>query len=269
MSKPYEGFADFRLTGIVLILQLLIQMDTEKKDQHTQKKASVGAMFDSIAWRYDFLNHFLSFGIDRSWRKKAIRSVSGICSRPRILDVATGTGDLAIEAMKLDPEKITGIDISQKMLEVGSEKISRKGLSSKIELLKGDSENIVFPDKSFNITISAFGVRNFSDTLKGLSEMNRVLSDGGVIMVLEFSRPKALLFRQLYYYYFLNILPFFGRLFSKDKKAYRYLPDTVMKFPDNEEFIKLLNLAGFTGVKQKKLTFGVASIYTGFKQIVQ
>lgn len=232
-------------------------------------KTDVGAMFDSIAWRYDFLNHFLSFGIDLYWRKKAIRSVSDIFTNPRIIDVATGTGDLAIEAMKLNPYKISGIDISRQMLVIGNEKIFRKGLSSKIELNYGDSENIDFPDNIFNIAMSAFGVRNFSNTLKGLSEMYRVLSPGGIIMVLEFSRPKTFLFRQLYYFYFLNILPFFGRLFSKDKSAYRYLPDTVMKFPDNEDFIKLLKIAGFKDVKQERLTFGVASIYTGFKQIVQ
>ncbi len=244
-------------------------MDKQNKDNQAGKKSSVGAMFDSIAWRYDFLNHLLSFGIDHSWRRKAVGSISGIFSEPRILDVATGTGDLAIEALKLNPVKITGIDISLKMLEKGTEKISAKGLSSKIELIEGDSENIAFPDQSFDISMSAFGVRNFTDTLKGLSEMNRILSPGGVIMVLEFSRPNNFIFRKFYFFYFLNILPFFGRLFSRDRAAYRYLPDTVMKFPDNEDFIKLLHSAGFTNVKQKKLTFGVASIYTGFKPNMQ
>ena len=244
-------------------------MDNGRKTQHPGKKAAVGAMFDSIAWRYDFLNHFLSFGIDRSWRRKAIKSISGLFAGPRILDVATGTGDLAVEAMRLNPQKITGIDISPGMLRLGQEKIRRKGLNRKIELMQGDSENIAFPGNSFEVAMSAFGVRNFSDPLKGLSEMKRVLTPGGVIMILEFSRPKTFPFRQLYYFYFLNILPFFGRLFSKDKDAYRYLPDTVMQFPNNEDFIKLLSRAGFINGKQKKLTFGVASIYTALKQSVQ
>lgn len=229
------------------------------------KKAVVGAMFDSIAWRYDFLNHFLSLGIDRSWRKKAIKIISGSATNPRILDVATGTGDLAIAALKLNPIKITGIDISQNMLEIGREKISKKEFSEKIELISGDSENIAFPDNSFDVSMVAFGVRNFSDPLKGLTEMRRVLLPGGMIMVLEFSKPATFPFRQIYNFYFINILPLFGRLFSKNKEAYRYLPDTVMKFPDNEDFIKLMSLAGFTGINQKKLTFGVASIYTGIK----
>jgi demethylmenaquinone methyltransferase/2-methoxy-6-polyprenyl-1,4-benzoquinol methylase len=222
-------------------------MDKVRKDQVNDNKAAVGAMFDSIAWRYDFLNHFLSFGADRCWRKKAIHTLSGKFLSPNILDVATGTADFAITALKLNPGKVTGIDISEKMLSIGEQKISRLGLKGKIELMKGDSENIAFPENSFDAVISAFGVRNFSDTLKGLCEMNRILKPEGIIMVLEFSRPKVFPFRQLYLFYFLNILPFFGRLFSKDKKAYRYLPDTVMKFPDNEDFTRLLKQAGFTG----------------------
>jgi demethylmenaquinone methyltransferase / 2-methoxy-6-polyprenyl-1,4-benzoquinol methylase len=229
------------------------------------KKATVRAMFDSIAWRYDFLNHFLSFGIDHMWRKKAIRIISETHKIPKILDVATGTGDLAIAAMKLNPETITGIDISRKMIDIGREKIVRKKLSHKIKLISGDSENITFSDNSFDVAMVAFGVRNFSDPLKGLTEMNRVLTPGGLIMVLEFSRPSGFPFRQIYNLYFLNILPLLGRLLSKDRNAYRYLPDTVMKFPDNENFIKLMSDAGFTGIRQKKLTFGVASIYTGIK----
>lgn len=240
-------------------------MDSKDSDQRPDNKAVVGAMFDSIAWRYDFLNHFLSFGIDRLWRKKAIRIISEAGQNPRILDVATGTGDLALAAMKLNPDKITGIDISPKMLEIGRGKIREKGLSDKIELLSGDSESITFPDNSFDVAMVAFGVRNFSNPVKGLTEMKRVLIPGGLIMVLEFSKPTGFPFRQIYKFYFLNILPLFGRLFSKDKGAYRYLPDTVMKFPDNEKFMKLMSDAGYTEIKQTKLTFGVASIYTGIK----
>jgi demethylmenaquinone methyltransferase/2-methoxy-6-polyprenyl-1,4-benzoquinol methylase len=229
------------------------------------KKASVGSMFDSIAFRYDFLNHFLSFGIDRLWRRKAIKIISQSHKNPEILDVATGTGDLAIASVKIEPVHVTGIDISQKMLEIGIEKIRKKGLAGRIEMLPGDSEQILFPDNSFDVAMVAFGVRNFADPLRGLSEMNRVLRTGGLIMVLEFSKPALFPFRQLYNFYFLNILPLIGRVFSKNRKAYTYLPESVMQFPDNEKFIELLKNAGFSGTKQKKLTFGVASIYTGVK----
>jgi demethylmenaquinone methyltransferase/2-methoxy-6-polyprenyl-1,4-benzoquinol methylase len=229
------------------------------------KKAIVESMFDSIAWRYDFLNHFLSFGIDRLWRRRAISIISKSYKNPHILDVATGTGDLAIAAMKLNPVKIAGIDISRKMLEAGKKKVERKGFAGQIELISGDSENIPFPDNFFDVAMVAFGVRNFSDPLKGLSEMNRVIRDKGMIMVLEFSKPSGLPFRTIYNFYFRNILPFFGKLFSKDKEAYRYLPDSVMKFPDNEDFLKLLSITGFSDTRQIKLTGGVASIYTGIK----
>lgn len=229
------------------------------------KKAEVESMFDSIAWRYDFLNHFLSFGIDRCWRKRAIRIISKHHRNPQILDVATGTGDLAIAALNLDPVKIFGIDISQNMLAIGKEKISKLGLSGKIELIPGDSEKIPFDDNMFDVSMVAFGVRNFADPLKGLKEMQRVIRNEGMIMVLEFSRPTGFPFRPVYNFYFRNILPFFGKLFSKDKAAYNYLPDSVMKFPDNKEFLNLLVSAGFSNTEQLKLTGGVASIYTGIK----
>jgi len=235
----------------------------------SDKKAAVESMFNSIARRYDFLNHFLSFGIDRIWRKKAIKMISASARNPLILDVATGTADLALTALRINPEKIIGIDISEKMIEIGRKKIIRKGLSDKIELRTGDSENIGFSDCTFDVAMVAFGVRNFSDPLKGLSEMRRVIRPGGSIMVLEFSKPVAFPFRQIYSFYFLNILPFLGRLFSKDRKAYRYLPDSVMQFPDNENFIKILNAAGFINSKQKRLSGGVASIYTGIKPSMQ
>ena len=231
-----------------------------------EKKAAVESMFDSIAWRYDFLNHFLSFNIDRFWRRRAIKIISESYKSPFILDVATGTADLAIAAMKLNPSKITGIDISHKMLEIGKEKIRRKGFTGKIELVPGDSENIPFNDDNFDVAMVAFGVRNFSDPVRGLKEMYRVIRKRGMIMVLEFSKPSGFPFKPIYNIYFRNILPFFGRLFSKDKAAYRYLPESVMKFPDNEEFLKLLVQAGFSGIQQVKLTGGVASIYTGIKQ---
>ena len=244
-------------------------MENHPQNLKEDKRAVVESMFDSIAWRYDFLNHFLSFGIDLLWRRRAIKVISKFCKNPHILDVATGTGDLAIAAMKLNPSKITGIDISQKMLEIGKEKIDRKGFSGKIELIPGDSENIPFGDNVFDVAMVAFGVRNFSDPLKGLSEMKRVIRNEGMIMVLEFSKPSGFPFRPVYNFYFRNILPFFGKLFSKDKAAYSYLPDSVMKFPDNDEFLKLLTLAGFYETRQIKLTGGVASIYTGIRLSTQ
>jgi len=242
---------------LILSLRFILFME--------DKKAAVESMFDSIAWRYDFLNHFLSFGIDRLWRKRAIRIISKNFSNPYIIDVATGTGDLAIASMKLNPKGIKGIDISQKMLEIGRAKIQKLGLSQKIELLSGDSESLPFGDSTFDVAMVAFGVRNFAHPLKGLSEMKRVIRKDGMILVLEFSKPSGFPFRPVYNFYFTNILPFFGKLFSKDKSAYNYLPESVMKFPDNDKFLAMMEEAGFSKNKQVKLTGGVASIYTGFK----
>jgi demethylmenaquinone methyltransferase / 2-methoxy-6-polyprenyl-1,4-benzoquinol methylase len=232
----------------------------------SDKRAAVESMFDSIAWRYDFLNHFLSMGIDKLWRRKAIKIISFHCKNPEILDVATGTGDLAIASLKLNPASVTGIDISKKMLAIGREKIEKKGLNGSITLLEGDSESMPFQDDAFDVAMVAFGVRNFSDPLKGLSEMRRVLRNRGMVMVLEFSKPTGFPFRNIYKFYFLNILPFFGRVFSKDSSAYTYLPESVMKFPDNEDFLHLLRSAGFEATRQIKLTGGIASIYTGIKK---
>jgi demethylmenaquinone methyltransferase/2-methoxy-6-polyprenyl-1,4-benzoquinol methylase len=244
-------------------------MENQTDNTSGGKKEAVESMFDSIAWKYDFLNHFLSLNIDRLWRRRAIKIISQSYKSPNILDVATGTGDLAIAAMKLNPAKITGIDISRKMLEIGKEKVEKKGFADKIDLIQGDSEKIPFINNTFDVAMVAFGVRNFSDPVKGLSEMNRVIRNGGMIMVLEFSKPTGFPIKPLYNFYFRNILPFFGRLFSKDKDAYNYLPDSVMKFPDNEEFLKLLVKAGWSETHQVKLTGGVASIYTGIKLSMQ
>ena len=244
-------------------------MENQSQNLKHTKKEAVESMFNSIAWRYDSLNHFLSIGMDYLWRKKAINIISKHMQHPTILDVATGTGDLAIAAMKIEPLKITGIDISEKMLKIGREKIMKKGFAEKIELLKGDSEHIDFEDDSFDVVMAAFGVRNFSDPLKGLSEMCRVTKHGGLLMVLEFSRPVSFPFRQLYNSYFHYILPFFGRLFSGDKTAYSYLPKSVMKFPDNELFMKMVIEAGFINEQQIKLTGGIASIYTATKPLLQ
>lgn len=231
----------------------------------TEKRDNVAQMFDSIAFRYDFLNHFLSLGVDHLWRRKAVRIIGRNCHRPEILDVATGTCDLAITAMSLDPSGITGIDISEKMLEIGQRKINDRKLSDTIRLHNGSSEELPFENERFDVAMVAFGVRNFADPLLGLSEMCRVLKSGGMIMVLEFSKPQAFPFRQLYYFYFRRILPLLGRIFSKSRNAYTYLPESVMRFPDNQEFLDLLRSAGFERTDQKKLTGGIASIYTGFK----
>jgi demethylmenaquinone methyltransferase/2-methoxy-6-polyprenyl-1,4-benzoquinol methylase len=244
-------------------------MENQARNLQEDKKSTVESMFDSIAWRYDFLNHFLSFGTDYRWRKRAVKIISSYKKHPDILDVATGTGDLAIAALKIRPLKVTGIDISDNMLEIGRKKLAEKGLTDKIELRKGNSEHLDFKENTFDVVMVGFGIRNFADPLKGLCEMHRVSKPGGLLLVLEFSKPSSFPFRQFYNFYFLNILPLFGRLFSGDRKAYTYLPDSVMKFPDNEAFIKIITEAGFINSKQVKLTGGVASIYTGIKSPVQ
>ncbi|NLN29820.1 MAG: bifunctional demethylmenaquinone methyltransferase/2-methoxy-6-polyprenyl-1,4-benzoquinol methylase UbiE [Bacteroidales bacterium] len=231
-----------------------------------ERDHEIKEMFDSIAFRYDFINHLLSFGIDRIWRKRAVKAISRICSDPgRILDVASGTGDLAIAAMRMDPVHITGIDISEKMLQEGRDKIKRLSLHDRIDMLLGDSQEMEFDDEVFDVVMVAFGVRNFSDPLRGLSEMYRVLRKKGAVMVLEFSMPSGVPFRQLYRFYFLRILPLIGRLFSRNDFAYTYLPGSVMEFPVAEQFIDLMEKAGFRSVKQEKLSGGIASIYTGLK----
>ncbi|MDZ7636433.1 MAG: ubiquinone/menaquinone biosynthesis methyltransferase [Bacteroidales bacterium] len=205
------------------------------------------------------------WGTDRRWRSRAIDLI-GLNIKPvTMLDVATGTGDLAIAALKLGPQKVTGIDISGKMLEEGRRKITRMGLGERIELVKGDSQAMEFGDGTFDVTMSAFGVRNFEDTAAGLREMCRVLRPGGMMMVLEFSRPSWFPLKQIYGLYFRRVLPRIGRKVSGDPDAYTYLPESVMSFPDNERFLELMLLAGFTGVKQTRLTGGIASIYYGFR----
>jgi len=228
------------------------------------KKEQVAAMFNNIAHRYDFLNHFFSLGIDKIWRRKAINLLKK--ENPQtILDVATGTGDFAIAAMKLHPQRINGIDISEKMLEIGREKIKNKKLEKIIELSLGDSENIKFPDNTFDAVTVAFGVRNFENLELGLKEINRVLKKNGTLVVLEFSQPKKFPVKQLYKFYFSNILPFFGKLISKDSSAYTYLPESVIVFPYGEKFLELLQSTGFSNTYCKQLSFGISSIYTGKK----
>lgn len=228
------------------------------------KKAQVAKMFDNISRSYDFLNHFLSLGIDFYWRKRAIALLKDLKPK-KILDVATGTADFAIEALSLDPEEVVGVDISEGMLEHGRQKLEKKGLDKKIILFKGDSEKLPFEDNIFDAVIVAFGVRNFEDLDKGLADMLRVLKKGGAVIILEFSKPESIPFKQIYNFYFNLILPNIGRLISKDDSAYRYLPESVQAFPDGNTFLKLLNKTGFTQTKSIPLTFGVCSIYQGKK----
>ncbi len=234
------------------------------KNKNIDKKEQVALMFDNISHKYDFLNHFLSFGIDRSWRKKAIRMLKPY-QPSRILDVATGTGDFAIEALKLGPEKVVGVDISKGMLDIGRKKLSRAGLEDKVELLYGDSENLQFGNNKFDAVIVAFGVRNFENLDKGISEIYRVLDKKGKVVILEFSRPRRFPFKQLYEFYFKNILPWIGRVVSKDQSAYTYLPESVHAFPEGTDFLNILEKAGFKNRKWIPLTLGISSIYWGEK----
>ncbi|MEE4260723.1 MAG: bifunctional demethylmenaquinone methyltransferase/2-methoxy-6-polyprenyl-1,4-benzoquinol methylase UbiE [Bacteroidales bacterium] len=230
----------------------------------TGKKVKVEAMFNDIAPKYDFLNHFLSLGIDIQWRKK-VRKLLAPYKPKTILDVATGTGDLAIELSKLQPEKIIGLDIATNMLDIGKEKIKTKKLDQLIEMQLGDSEDLPFEDQMFDAVTVAFGVRNFENLQKGLREMNRVLKPGGIAAVLEFSKPKAFPVKQIYNFYFKYILPGFGKLVSKSKDAYTYLPESVSAFPEDKAFIDELRHAGFDKIIQKRLTMGIATLYSAHK----
>jgi demethylmenaquinone methyltransferase / 2-methoxy-6-polyprenyl-1,4-benzoquinol methylase len=239
-------------------------MTSENLSDKKGKKEQVRLMFNNIAGRYDFLNHFLSLGIDKGWRRELIRQMSR--NNPaNILDVATGTGDLAIAAAKIHPEKITGIDIAEEMLTIGKHKVEQLRLQDLISLQQADSENIPFADKSFDAVMVAFGVRNFENLAKGLDEMYRVLLPGGYVYILEFSKPQKFPVKQFYGFYFNHILPVLGRIVSKDMSAYTYLPQSVGEFPSGIEFIEILQKSGFTNASGQKLTFGVATLYTGQK----
>lgn len=234
-------------------------------ESYIDKKTQVRSMFNNIASKYDFLNHFLSAGIDYSWRRKAIRLLSA--HQPKsILDVATGTADLAIEAAKLNPQEIVGIDIAEDMLEIGRKKVTDKKLEKLIHLELGDSEDLQFADKSFDAVMIAFGVRNFSNLDQGLSEMYRVLKKGGVVVILEFSKPGNFGIKQLYNFYFRFILPFVGRIISGNKTAYTYLPESVGSFPAGEELIKILEKTGFSQTSCRSLSAGIATLYSGIKR---
>lgn len=234
------------------------------KEQEASKKEQVSQMFDNISPKYDFLNHLLSGGIDILWRKKAIKLLKA--AQPKvILDIATGTGDFAIEALALKPEKIVGVDISEGMLNVGKEKIKKLGVDSIIEMQMGDSERLLFEDNTFDAVIVSFGVRNFENLEKGLTDMCRVMKSGGTCMVLEFSKPKAFPMKQLYNFYFKYILPIIGNMVSKDASAYTYLPESVQAFPDGKDFIAIFERSGFKQTQCIPLTFGISTIYIGKK----
>ena len=228
-------------------------------------RVAIAGMFDRIAWRYDFLNHFFSFHIDKIWRRKAVDELRGQ-TIGEVLDVAAGTADLALTLhQRLCPKHITGIDISEGMLAVGRQKIKKKGLESQISLIWGDSEDIPFDDHQFDAVTAAFGVRNFERFERGLCEMLRVLKPGGKVVILEFSNPQNRIFRNVFHFYFFRILPFVGRLASKDTQAYNYLPASVQSFPHGAEFRNRMENCGFSDVRVRPLSFGIASIYTGRK----
>ncbi|NEV93401.1 bifunctional demethylmenaquinone methyltransferase/2-methoxy-6-polyprenyl-1,4-benzoquinol methylase UbiE [Psychroflexus sp. YR1-1] len=234
------------------------------KDSELEKKKQVEQMFDNISGNYDGLNRVISFGIDQKWRRKLIRMVQK--TDPKyILDVATGTGDLAIALADSDAEKIIGLDISAGMLQVGKHKINAKNLDHRIEMVQADSENLPYPDHTFDAITVAFGVRNFEDLEQGLSEIYRVLSPGGIFVVLETSVPTRFPFKQGYKLYSNYILPGIGRLFSKDKSAYQYLSESASVFPYGEEFNNILRKIGFTDVENHPQTFGVSTIYSASK----
>jgi demethylmenaquinone methyltransferase/2-methoxy-6-polyprenyl-1,4-benzoquinol methylase len=238
---------------------------TPYQSKSATKKEQVADMFNNISKTYDFLNHFLSLGIDIIWRKKAIGELKSL--KPRVmLDVATGTGDFAFEAIKiLKPEKVIGVDISEGMLDVARKKIKERNLGSVFSVQTGDSEGLQFEDDHFDAITVAFGVRNYENLEKGLADMYRVLKPEGKIVILEFSKPQKFPVKQAYNFYFLHILPVFGKLFSKDSRAYTYLPESVAAFPDGPAFTGLMNKIGFKESKHRSLTFGICSIYTGIK----
>jgi demethylmenaquinone methyltransferase/2-methoxy-6-polyprenyl-1,4-benzoquinol methylase len=225
------------------------------------KKQQVEEMFDNIAHRYDFLNHLLSLGIDITWRKKAIKYI-GTIQPKKILDVASGTGDFAFEALALSPEKVTGFDLSEGMMNYGKAKAEKLGVSNIVEFIKGDSEKMPFADNSFDAITVGFGVRNFENLEAGLQEIYRVLKPGGKVAILEASMPQNTIIRTLYSLYFGKIVPVVGKLFSKDSRAYSYLPESVKAFPEGLEFVRILENIGFKNGKWTPLTFGVCAFYT-------
>ena len=231
----------------------------------SSKKEEVAEMFNKISGRYDFLNHFLSLGIDKGWRKKAVRELADV-KPERILDIATGTGDFAIAALKLNPKEVIGVDISQGMLDVGIEKMKKKAVDDIIKMRIGDSEALPFEDGYFDALTVGFGVRNYENLEKGLADMLRVLRPGGKAVILEFSKPKKFPMKQLFGFYSKRIIPFLGKRISKDARAYAYLPESVEAFPEGKAFTDILEKIGYTEVKARLVSGGIATIYSGIKK---
>lgn len=234
-------------------------------EKDNSKKEQVTNMFDNIASKYDLLNGVLTLGIDKSWRKKAVAELNSN-DHQKILDVATGTADIAIEINKqISPKEIIGLDISSEMINYGNKKLKKQSLDNVISLEVGDSENMRFRDGYFDATTVSFGVRNFGNLEKGLSEMYRVTRNGGKVVILEFSKPTMFPFKQGYNFYFKYILPTIGKMTSKDPKAYKYLYESVQAFPDYDNFADILRKVGFRSVVWTSLTLGICTIYTGSK----
>jgi len=238
---------------------------TPYKDSTLGKKEQVEQMFDNISGNYDGLNRVISFGIDAKWKKKILKIIAS--KNPKnILDIATGTGDMAILMSQTKAEKIIGLDISAGMLEVGRKKIAAKNLSDKIEMIQGDSENLPFENDSFDAITVAYGIRNFETLEKGLAEILRVLKPNGIFIILETSNPTKTPYKQFYKFYTKNILPLIGKLFSKDNAAYGYLSESANGFPYGEALNNILRKIGFIDVADLPQTFGVATIYSASKK---
>ena len=236
------------------------------KQSDATKKEQIQQMFDNVAQRYDFLNRLFSLGLDQIWRKKAINELKTVKPMQKVLDMATGTADIAIAIAKSFPDcYITGADLSEEMLVKARAKINTKKLNQQIELHQIDAENMPYEDNSFDAITVAFGVRNFENLEKGLSEFYRVLRKGGKVVILEFSKPKSFLIKQLYAVYNRYIVAQLGRIISKDDSAYAYLPESIQAFPEGEAFNHILTKTGFNNTKWIKLTFGICSVYTGIK----
>ncbi|HZG01354.1 MAG TPA: bifunctional demethylmenaquinone methyltransferase/2-methoxy-6-polyprenyl-1,4-benzoquinol methylase UbiE [Chitinophagales bacterium] len=238
-----------------------------QKDEVTDKKEQVRTMFDDIAARYDFLNNLLSLGIYKYWRSRLLKAAQPLPPNARILDVATGTGDIALALAKLKPLTIVGIDISEKMVALGKKKVKEAGLSELVFLQTGDAEDIHYPEERFNLVTVAYGVRNFANLERGLKEIFRVLVPGGKLLILEFTVPTNTLFSKLYRLYFTKVLPTVGGFVSANKDAYSYLPASVQAFPQGNAFLTILQQQGFAQAKCKLLTNGVVGLYSATKPL--
>jgi demethylmenaquinone methyltransferase/2-methoxy-6-polyprenyl-1,4-benzoquinol methylase len=243
----------------------MYEQETIKPYNSGEKAEQVEQMFDNIAPTYDRLNHRLSWNIDRYWRRKALRQLQP-CHPRQLLDIATGTGDLAIQAVKMMPDvKVTAVDISEQMMKIGQEKVQKAGLAGSISFDKQDCTQLTIPDASYDAVTAAFGIRNFADLDKGLSEMCRVLRKGGHLCIIELTTPVAFPMKQLFRIYSHTVLPLYGRIISKDTSAYSYLTRTIEAFPQGERMTGILKKAGFAEARFQRLTFGICTMYFATK----